>query len=1099
MVSHVRTRRFLAAALACAALAPSAALAQATGTVEGSVLEAGSGRPLGNAQVFIAGTTLGALTNGQGFYRIAGAPARQLEVRVRLIGFGPTSKSAVVTAGQTATVDFTLSVSALQLEQVVVTGSGQAVEVKKLGNTVATVQAPQFAPISSPTELLQGREPGLVGLPSSGLTGEGARIRIRGNASLSMSNEPIIFIDGMRMNSRGDFGNNVGAGGGGSPSRLDDIDPATIDRVEILKGAAAATLYGTEASNGVIQIFTKKGSSGAPRWTFQGEQSMVNYDKSRVKENYGFAGNGNSCSGSALINNVCTQAGATAHAARLSTFYGRSIAPWEIISTDWSTKLMSTGLGSGLNTTVNGGTSAYTYFVAGRYAYEDGPLDGNIVTDQEDITKDINRKISGNMNVGLVATNDLRLGFRAGYYDTHQESPGNNNNIYATTTLPMFGKPELANCRASAVKSPGVCTGAGNEAGNAAFMTAKESLGLLTYNDAGRFQGVLDAQYTPTANVTWSSTFGVDATDDRSVNFQAFGYAVDQFTGFDVNGNRSYDARKDRQYTVDSKLLWKSTPTADISSDLVVGLQGFVSRTYDIGGYNANFPGPGIEVIGAGDSPSINESFAAGVNGGYFVQEQVSWKNWVHGTVGARYDYSSAFGKSQEGVLYPKASISIVPSDLTSWSSPLGLATFRVRGAIGQSGRQPGAFDKFTTYSPIATELGSGLVPANLGNPDLKPEVSTEWEAGAEAGLFDNKLGLDFTYWNRKVEDVLVAKQFAPSGGFSALQLANIGELAANGYDLSAKLFLVQGRNFSLDLFANGAYIEQEVTSLGGAAPLKVGGSYPRYRNFIKEGEAPGALFGAKLLQSCTLKPAGATFRCLNAGQYPYDTNGDGQPDTEAQLAQWLSVPRNATQLNPLRVDEDGDGDFLDHYDGKPYPDWQGAFGANVTLRKNWRVSTLFEYRGGNFTVTNLTDAFRHANPLIGRNTIEVARVERALANGSAAEKLQAAKDWLDLKALSPYDGMNQGEDGSFVRLREVSLTYTATSAIAAKVGAKDLSVTLSGRNLFLWTNYLGTDPEVNAIGRTDGGGRDSNFLDAVDAFGWPISRRLAVQVRLGF
>jgi hypothetical protein len=450
---------------------------------------------------------------------------------------------------------------------------------------------------------------------------------------------------------------------------------------------------------------------------------------------------------------------------------------------------------------------------------------------------------------------------------------------------------------------------------------------------------------------------------------------------------------------------------------------------------------------------------------------------------------------------------------MSSWSSPLGLNTFRVRAAIGKSGRQPGAFDKLTTYQPITSVFGSGLRPQNLGNPDLEPEISTEWEAGFETGFMNNRVGIDFTYWNRKVKDVLVAKQFAPSGGFQNLQLANIGELSANGMDITGKLFLVQSANVSFDVFANGAYIEQAVTSLGGAAALKVGGSYPRYRNFIRsrlrpdgtkdpEGwDAPGVLLGAKLVQSCSARPAGATYKCLQAGQLPFDQNGDGTPDTEAELLTYLGTARTLDNLNLMRVDEDGDGDFLDHYDGKPYPDWQGAFGANLSWQRNWRISTLLEYRGGNYTVTNLTDAFRNANPLIGRNTIKAATAEATMENpnSTAQQRLQAAKDWMKLKALSPYDGLNQGESGSMVRLREVSLTYTAPGSLAAKLGAKDLALTLSGRNLFLWTPYEGTDPEVNAIGRTAGGGRDNNFLDAVDAFGYPLARRVALQVRLGF
>ena len=140
--------------------------------------------------------------------------------------------------------------------------------------------------MSDVSNILQGREPGLVGLPSGGLTGEGAKIRIRGNASLSQSNEPIIFVDGVRINSGGGFG--VGTGGGGSPSRIDDIDPSTIERVEVLKGAAAATLYGTEASNGVIQFFTKTGSSSSPRWTMQLQQDAVDFGN-RVAPNSGYA------------------------------------------------------------------------------------------------------------------------------------------------------------------------------------------------------------------------------------------------------------------------------------------------------------------------------------------------------------------------------------------------------------------------------------------------------------------------------------------------------------------------------------------------------------------------------------------------------------------------------------------------------------------------------------------------------------------------------------------------------------------------------------------------------------------------------------------
>lgn len=1056
------------------------AAAQATGTIEGRVTEQGTNRPMSGAQVFVAGTTIGAVTSDQGTFRITGVPARQVEVRVRLIGYNPLNRSVVVQAGQTAQLNVEVTVSALQLEQVVVTGTGTQVEVKKLGNTIATIQPPSFAPITTPSQLLTAREAGVSILPASGLAGEGARIRIRGNASLSMSNEPIVFVDGIRVNSGGGFGDNTDAGGGGRPSRLDDIDPSSIERVEILKGAAAATLYGTEASNGVIQIFTKKGASGAARWSFNAEQAASDFDIGRIKDN-------------------CGSAKSDTAAARLTTFYGRTIQAFVPFCINASDDILGMGYGTTVNGSVNGGTTGYTYYASARYADENGPMDIAWLGP----TADKVRRIQGLTNVGLVPFNSLKLGLRMSYADALMQVPQNNNNIYGVTSLAMFAKPELANCDKSGVDpdTPARCTGPGNIYGNAAFMTVREAAQTQTENKAGRYTGVFDATYTPTENITGTFTFGVDATDERSFRFRRFRHDVDRFTGNNITGQRQIDAVTNRQYTVDGKVNWKST-LFGLESDFVAGVQGFIVRQNLSGGSNTNFPGPGLEVVGAGSTPNVNERFVQTVNGGYFAQDQFGINNFAYVTVGGRYDFSSAFGENAGGQFYPKVSVSIVPSDLRTWNAPFGINTFRVRGAFGQSGRQPDAFSKFTTYVPLTSELGAGLAPGNLGNPDLKPEVSSEIEGGMELGLWDNRIGLDFTYWDRTVNDALVNKQFALSGGFQALQLANVGELSANGLDIKVTSFLIQRPNWSFDVFANAAYIKQEIVSLGGAPPLKVGGSYPRYRNFLKEGEAPGALFGAALPKPCSQRPAGATYTCLNPGELPFDSDRDKLPDTEAQVLQYLSIPRSMANLDPIRYDEDGDGDFLDHYLGKPYPDWTGAFGGNLTLGRSWRINALFEYRQGDFTVTNLTDAFRFSHPIIGTNTALAAQVEATIRNpnSSAQERLEAAKIWWNkLKALSPYDGLNQNEDGAFVRLREIGVSYTAPAGLAAKLGAREAAFSLTGRNLFLWTKYKGVDPETNAIGVDAGGGTDGNYLEAVDAFGWPLARRVAFALRLSY
>ena len=402
------------------------------------------------------------------------------------------------------------------------------------------------------------------------------------------------------------------------------------------------------------------------------------------------------------------------------------------------------------------------------------------------------------------------------------------------------------------------------------------------------------------------------------------------------------------------------------------------------------------------------------------------------------------------------------------------------------------------------------MAPNNVGNPLLRPEVTTEWELGTEVGGFQDRAGVDVTYYRRTTRDALYPQQFPTSGGFINLQLVNVGEIKAGGYDISASVLPISRENLSVKLFSNISWSWAWVTKLGGTPPLKVGGSYPRYRNFVKEGYPVGALFGAKLPGPCSARPAGATYVCLNPGEEPFDLTGpngtpDGLPDTDAQLLAYLAVPRSLSTLNPIMVDENGNGDKLDHYLGKSTPDWQGSFGATATVRRNLELSALFEYKFGNYTITNLTDAFRKSSPSIGRNLRKAAEVEATMLNPASTpdQRLAAAKEWAyELKALSPYDGLNQNENGKFLRFRELSLTYNVPSRWIERLGFRYLTITAAGRNLALWTPYTGIDPEINEFGRggasADLNGIDQNFGEAIDAFGFALPRRFTFTVRMG-
>ena len=259
-----------AIAMSVAATSATPVAAQERGSVKGTVRDAGTQQPVAGVQVMIPNTQLQTTTDGKGQYEITGVTVGGIQVRVRAPGYSAAMATTMVPAGQAVTVDFALNTSVISLDEVVVTGTGTSVEKKQLGNTIATVKADQLrnAPVADVSEALAAREAGVDVLPTGGLAGEGARIRIRGNASLSQSNQPVVYVDGVRVNNGGGFGD-VSAGGAGDASRLDDINPEQIDQIESLKGAAAATLYGTEASAGVIQIFTKQGAPGAPVWNFE--------------------------------------------------------------------------------------------------------------------------------------------------------------------------------------------------------------------------------------------------------------------------------------------------------------------------------------------------------------------------------------------------------------------------------------------------------------------------------------------------------------------------------------------------------------------------------------------------------------------------------------------------------------------------------------------------------------------------------------------------------------------------------------------------------------------------------------------------------------
>lgn len=1046
------------------------------GTIAGTVVSANDEPLFGvNIVLEVGDRILGSSTDIDGNYVIPNVPVGTYTVRARFISYRTAQAEVTVEAGETTVADFVLRQSAIDLDELVVTGAGGAVERRKLGNSLASIGRASFeqSPVTNLSEILTAREPGMVGLTSSGMTGEGSRIRIRGSASMTQSNEPVVYVDGIRVDRGGGFGGFVWNGGGGSPSRLDDINPDAIERIEVLKGAAAATLYGTEASNGVIQIFTRNGMVGAPKFDFRVEQGF-SVLPDVVPANTGFARNQDQLN-------------------RMNTSYGTNLSLYELHEENFFNDMMGTGYNQSYSASVSGGTSGITYFVNSRYAFEDGPY--NPTSDNfpfpagvTNRANDENSRFNLSANLNIFPTDKLQLRVVTGYTNMDHRTLQTNNNIYGIIPLAMFSKPEF--------------TTANNYTGTAAFATLFEAMQQNTTQEVQRFNTSVGTNYRPHRTVNLDLVLGVDVTNQISTNVRPFGWNVNNFTGASIEGERSVTDRNNVELTLESKAQHNYQINERFESSFIAGVQGFMTRTITESLFGRDFPGPGFEVAGAASFQEVFESYLEVVNLGVFAQEQIGFNDYLFLTAGARLDANSAFGSEFNAVLYPKISLSFIPSDAPFWRSLGPISTIRLRTALGQSGLQPGAFDALTTYSSLSSATGPGIVPDNLGNPELKPEVSTEWEVGIEMGLFDDQYGVEATYWDRTVKDALVTRQYPVTGGFISTQLDNIGETKGKGVELSGHGNVFNTTNASLNLNVSAAYLWEQVTDLGGAPNIKVGGPYPRYRNFIIEGYAPGAHFTTKLVD-------------VPNGFVPFDLNGDGNPASQAEFLAYLSSLDPSTAdigalLGFMMQNPGIDGDPGLNYRGKPAPDWSGAFGFTFDYR-NWTLRTNFEYRTGNYYVNNLTGAFRNQNTVIGRNTPRSAQVERDYITGGVDAnfnpqndpnvRINAAMAWAnELVGLDPFSGLNTVEEADFIRWRELSLTYSLPRSFSEQLGVSYVDFSASARNLMLWTKYSGVDPEINTYGRGSGGPAiEENFVDGVEAFGVPVPRRFLFTMRFGF
>lgn len=956
------------------------ASAQQTRTVRGEVRDAQSGAPIAAAQVSVTGTTLGAASGSDGAFSINGITDGSHELVVRRLGYSPVTRTVVVGASL-GSVTIELQPAVNSLERVVVTGSATATTVRALGTSVATVDASQVSQARAQTvdQALQGKVAGAQITQNSGNPGGGGiSVRLRGTGSIISGSEPLYIVDGVIIDNNSDQLINLGARTN-VQNRLADLDPNDIERIEIVRGAAAAALYGSRANNGVVQIFTKRGHAG----------------NSRVSIN--------------------TRYGSEHVAKRLSL----NMAPLDgagnaVTRYDYQDEIFRTGNLKETHVSAEGGSDKTTYYIGGGFTGEDGTIKASS-----------SRRSNARATVTQVLNPTLRLNVGANYVDSKAQFEPNGEAGTGVITAILFTPTTFSFFPVNGVY-PQAPTGSGFSNPLAVIDQWKSP------QTVSRFIGSTNLVYTPRPNLLMQYTLGYDGYHLEADQFIPRNTIASEPTGYTTAVLR------------DSRIVNNdgvATLTTHPTSSLALGSSlGFNQTTQFISTTTAtarDLLATG-ELVSAGAVPAAGQSRYDLVTLGFYGQQTVAWRDRLYLTGALRRDASSTFGANDRWQWYPKVSASYVIGD-EPWfkDSPIGrpFSSVRLRSALGYAGNQPSianAYASFDSYVKVVNNDHVGVVNSlALGNAALRPERQREVEFGADFGFLNDRMNVEVTAYDKKVTDALLSRPLPTSSGYSSI-LDNIGEISNRGVEL-----LLRTQNVERDGLRWGSTItysrnRNRVDKLIGS-PFTLG-----YANRVEQGQPLGYFY--------------AELPAVNAaGGDSLDANG-------------LIVRRSPTASGKV---------------GDPNPDWLGSLLNEIDLGRSLHFRVLLDGSFGgdvlNFTKRTM-DTFGTSKD-VEKELLPVGDPDRVAPGYARSKRFFYGK---------------YTESGTYVKLREISMTWNLMPSVAKAVRAQDLALTVSGRNLYTWTDYTGFDPEMNLFGQLT--------VERGNDFGtYPIPRMFTVGLQASF
>jgi TonB-linked SusC/RagA family outer membrane protein len=1007
---------FLGLVLAAFAAAPVAAQ---NATVHGVVTDSATGRNLEGALVSIAGTQIRTQVKTDGSYAFAQVTPGVITIRVQMIGYNPAERQVTVPATGDVTADIALGAKAIELQELVSVGYGEAAR-SDLTSAVGSLDGQDLTKTVAGLDAgLQGKVAGVQVLQNAGNPGNGISIRVRGSASISAGNQPLYVIDGVPMISE-DY-SQLGLGGQGV-SGVTGISQNEVERIDVLKDAAATAIYGSRGSNGVVMITTKRGKAGkaqvtldaytGPQWASRRLELMNSTEYltffNEGAENDGYGPN-----------------------------YIGTLGIDDQINTDWQDAALREAPVGSVQLAVAGGDDRLRYRVSGDMFDQQGIVIGSSY-----------RRLAGRINLDFNTSE--KLSFRSSL----AVSGETNNRIENDNSITGIITDVVGNAPIFPVKNPdGTFFGPDDNLPSSTLgigMQYPNSVALGTLNTADarttRIIGNLEGNYRFGSGFGFTSRLGVDLLDVKETQFESPDVGGTYAASAGGIAKRSYSAGN--RYVFDNFVSWDRTwggrhhaltATAGNSIEYTNNDLNFIR--------GEGLADPKLTEVRNTTTPTVfdgTESRSTLVS--FFGRANYSLNDTYLLSGSLRTDGSSRFGPDSRWGVFPAVSAAWVMTRESFLKGSSWLDELKLRGSWGLTGNQPSDLYPYQGTAGTSNYGGTpGLANSSLSNPDLKWESTEQIDIGVDFTMFKGRVFLTADWYKKDTKDLLLERPISNTSGFTSV-FANVGDMTNKGFEIGLETVNIQAkdpRGFNWRTGLNLSINRNEVTKLANNEP------FSSYVNRVQVGHELGEFYMLKFLG---VDPAtgDAIFK---------DVDGDG-------------------------VITSNDQTFV----GSPHPDYSGGL-TNEFTWKGVDLSFLMTFSQGN-KIYNDMRTYSASGGYYFDNQFK-----------DQLKRWQKPGDQTDVPRAS-YDGVSGAygdptsrflENGSYLRMQEITLGYQFPENWAASVLTRSLRLYAGVRNAFIITDYSGYDPDVNS------GGSSTNVSLANDFYAYPQARTVILGIQAGW